>query len=175
MGGPTRRPVDDHSSGPDVVYSENSPWLSLILYAVLLNTLILLAGSYASLAGSTKIYPRVFFGVFVAGIPLFLFSSLSFMVATKRFYPRVLWDLLALLFVQLVTCVATVAMAFRHIRIHGNEAATMPFEVQRDLGTTFIIAHAVIFASSLVLIGTSARAIIGYCLDGYPLSPYKKD
>ena len=158
-----------------IKYSPPSPWISLMLYALLANTFVLFMGSYASLTGSTKIYPRLFFGIFVAAIPFFLVSGITILMWSKKLYPRVLWDLVLVVFIGYMAWGLTTGLALKHILTHGNESGTMPFEVLGDLGSTFIVAHSAVFFSSIFVVLVCARAILGYSLDAYPLSVLKGD
>jgi len=156
------------------VFSPPSPWVSLLLYALLLNTGILLAGSYASLVGNTKIYPRVFFGVFATGIPVLLLGGICAILCAQTMYRRVMWDMVGLVFTVAWATGQNAVFGGSHVRAHGNDAGTMPFEVPGDLGSTFIAAHASVFLGSMLVAMACARAILGYSLDAYPLSNFSK-
>jgi hypothetical protein len=158
-----------------IQYSPQSHWLSLLLYILLINQGLALLGSYVSLAGSKKIYPRIFFGIFIAAIPFFGNFALACLTGAKSLYPRLRWDLVTAIFVGFMTWLLCVTLGMKHILTHGNEAGTMPFEVPNDLGSTFILAHGAIFTSSFINFFALFRAISGYALDGYPLSMYKEN
>lgn len=147
------------------------PWVSLLLYLVMLNTFVLMAGAYVSFMGSTKIYPRVFFGVFATAIPLLLMLGIVILVRNdwEKLYRRVMWDMVLLLSTLFVTFSFCLALCLNHVRLHGNDAGTMPFETPGDLGSTFLSAHFAIFASSFFVFMADARAILSYALDSYPL------
>jgi hypothetical protein len=147
-----------------------SPWVSFMLYVFLLDLLIVVAGNYASLTGSKKIYPRVFFGVFVVAIPVFLLFNITNLVYAKPMFQRVRWDLYQLLLGGCLGISLASIFAWQHVRCHGNESGTSPLEIRGDLGTTFVLAHAVSLFVAIGLIKLVACAIIGYSLNGHPVS-----
>ena len=152
--------------------SHHKPWVSLLLYLVMLNTFVLMAGAYASFMGNTKIYPRVFFGVFATAIPLLLLLGIVNLLQGTwgSIYRRVAWDLVLLIFTLGISLVFCAVLGLRHVRLHGNAAGAMPFETPDDLGSTFLSAHFAIFATSFFVFMADARAILSYALDAYPLT-----
>ena len=133
-----------------------------------------MAGSYASLAGNTKIYARVFFGVFATGIPLLLLGGICSILWEETMYRRVMWDMVLLVFTVVWATWQNIIFAGNHIRAHGVESGTMPLEVPGDLGSTFIAAHASVFLGSILVAMACARAILGYSLGAYPVIEIKK-
>lgn len=158
-----------------VKYSTASPWISLLLYVFAANCTLLFLGSFTGLTGSKKIPPRLFFGICSFGLPFFTLSGVAILCSTQKLYPRVTWDIGNFIFTGIVALAFQTASTWRHVRIHGNEAGTMPFEVQGDLGSTFNTANAAIFISTFFALVACARAIIGYSLQAYPLSDFKED
>lgn len=147
-----------------------SPWVSLMLYVLLLDLLIVVAGNYASLTGNKKIYPRVFFGVFVVAIPVFLLLNIANLVYSKPMFQRVRWDLYQVLLGGCLGISLASIFAWQHVRKNGNMSGTSPLEVPGDLGTTFVLAHGVSLFVAIGLIKLVAAAIIGYSLNGHPAS-----
>lgn len=170
-GNENKRGLDHHANRYTTMkYDEASPWLSFMMYCLLINSFILIFASYASLTGSTKFYPRVFFGLFVVAIPLFLLLGMTFIVVKMKLYRRILWDVCLLLFVGYTSTFFCGTITLRHVFLHGNDSGTTPFEIPGDLGSSTIISHASIIFCSIFVARACSRAILGYSLNAYPLS-----
>lgn len=154
----------------------HSPWASLMLYALMVNLLILVVGNYASLTGNKKIYPRVFFSVFGIGLPFFLLASTGFIIYSEKLFIRVRWDMYQLIFNGLLSLLVLSLFVYQHIRLHGNNMGASPLEIPGDQGTTFVLVHGFSFFLAIALMRLVAGAILSYSLNGQPstvvLSPY---
>lgn len=141
----------------------DNPWLGFFLELYMASQAVVVFCSYACLTGSTKFSSRIYLGIFVTAIPGILVGLCTYFMRAKN--NQIRWDFYAFSVSGAVSYVIMTFLSIVFVARHGSKTGLQPFEQPRDLGTDFIVTHALAMFLGVSMVIISVRAFYAGCLD----------